>query len=114
MKNVFGENGFQIMFVYQTKLETLELKKKKDTDYILIWKSKGLFTSKLNPLHTPFLHSIKLFAQRMGIKFDKDALTVEQNSYATKIVNAYIVHELDTWSKISLNNFKRENCLQVM
>ena len=50
----------------------------------------------------------------MGIKFDKDALTVEQNSYATKIVNAYIVHELDTWSKISLNNFKRENCLQVM
>ena len=29
----------------------------------------------------------------MGIKFDKDTLAVEQNSYLTKIVNAYIVFE---------------------
>ena len=38
----------------------------------------------------------------MGIKFDKDPLAVEQNSYVTKIVNIYIVYELDAWPKILL------------
>ena len=33
----------------------------------------------------------------MRITFDKDPLTVEQNNYATKIVNAYIVYDLDAW-----------------
>ena len=31
----------------------------------------------------------------MGIKFDKDPLPVEQNNYFTKIVNVYIVYDLD-------------------
>ena len=31
----------------------------------------------------------------MGIKFNKDHLAVEQNNYATKIVNTDIVYELD-------------------
>ena len=50
----------------------------------------------------------------MGIKFDKDPLSVEQNNYAAKIVNAYTVYELDTWPKILLNNFKLKNCLRLM
>ena len=41
----------------------------------------------------------------MGIK-----LFVEQNNFATKIVNAYIVYDLDGWPKILLNNFKLKNC----
>ena len=32
-------------------------------------------------------------------------------NYATKIVNAYIVYELETWPKAPLNNFKFKNCL---
>ena len=47
-----------------------------------------------------FLHSIKLSGYKVGIKFDKDPSAVEQNNYATKIVNAYMVYDLDTW----LNN----------
>ena len=47
----------------------------------------------------------------MEIKFDKDPLVVEQNNYTTKIVNAYVIHELDTWPKILLNNFKLTKCL---
>ena len=31
----------------------------------------------------------------MVIKFDKDPSTVEQNNYLTKIVNVYIVYDLD-------------------
>ena len=31
----------------------------------------------------------------MGIKFDKDPLAAKQNNYLTKIVNVYIVDDLD-------------------
>ena len=47
----------------------------------------------------------------MGIKFDKDPLTVEQNNYLTKIVNVYIVYDLDAWQKTLLRNFKLKYCL---
>ena len=33
------------------------------------------------------------------MKFDKDPLAIEQNNYLTKIVNVYIVYDLDTWPK---------------
>ena len=35
----------------------------------------------------------------MGIKFDKDPLAVEQNNYLTKIVNVYIVYDLECFPK---------------
>ena len=79
------------MFVYQPTLDTLELKKDKDMDYVLSWKSNGLY--------------------RMGIKYDKDLLAVEQNNYLTNIVNVYIVCDLDAWPKIPLRNFTLKNCL---
>ena len=33
------------------------------------------------------------------------------NNYASKIMNAYNVYDLDTWLEIPLNNFKLKNCL---
>ena len=42
----------------------------------------------------------------MGINFDKEPLAVVQNNYAIKIVNAYIVYDLDACPGNSLNNFK--------
>ena len=45
------------MFVYQPTVNILELKEEKCTDYIIDWKSKGVYTSKLKPLDTAFLHS---------------------------------------------------------
>ena len=56
------------------------------------WKSKEVFYSKLKPLYTAFLNSIKLCRYRMRIKFAKDPLVVEQNNYSTKIVNVYIIN----------------------
>ena len=106
-----SNDGSQNTFVYQPTLDALELKKDKGTDYVLSWKSKGVFNSKLKPLYTAFLHSIKLSEYRIGTKFDKDLLAIEQNNYLTKIVNVYIVCDLDAWPRNPTNNFKFKNCL---
>ena len=53
-------DGSQNMFVYQPILDMLELKKDKGTDYVLSWKSNGVYNSKFKPLHTAFLHGINL------------------------------------------------------
>ena len=47
----------------------------------------------------------------MGVKFDKDPLAVEQNNYVSKIVNVYIVFDLDAWPRNPTNNFKFKKCL---
>ena len=44
------------------------------------------------------------------IKFDKDPLGVEQNNYASKIVNVYIAYDLDTWLRDPTSNFKFKDC----
>ena len=77
----FTSNGrSQNIFVYQPTLDTVELKRDKGTDYVLSWKSNGLYNSKLKPLHTASLNSIKLTGHKIGIKFNKDPLAVEQNN----------------------------------
>ena len=69
------------MFVFQPTLNTLELKKDKYTDYVLSHKSKGVFNSKLKPLHTAFFNNIKFSEYRIVIQFDKEPLAVEQDNY---------------------------------
>ena len=44
------DDGSQNMFAYLPTLDTL----KKGTDYVLSWKSKGVYTSKLKSLYTAF------------------------------------------------------------
>ena len=57
------------------------------------------------------MHNIKLSDYRVGIKFEKDPFAVEQNNYASKIVNFYSVYDLDVWPRSPTNNFKFRNCL---
>ena len=71
-----SSDGSQNTFVYQPKLDALELQKEKSTDYVISWKSKGILNSKLKPLCSAFLHIIKLSEYRMGIKLDEDPLAV--------------------------------------
>ena len=47
----------------------------------------------------------------MRIKFDKDQLAAGQKNYLTKIVNIYIVYDLDAWQENPTNNFKFKNCM---
>ena len=72
-----SNDGSHNTFVYEPTFDTLELKKDKVTDYVLSWKSKRVFNSKLKSLHTDFLHSIKRPEYRIGIKCDKDPLAIE-------------------------------------
>ena len=92
-------------------LNILELEKGKGTDYIHSWRSKGVYNSKLKPLYTAFLHSIRLSRYIMRAKLDKNLLAVEQNNHTTKIVNSYFVYELDAWPRNPTNNFKFKTCL---
>ena len=95
-------DGSEDTFVYQPTVDTLELKKDKGTDYVLSWKSNGVYNSKHKSLYT---------ASYIGIKFDKHPLAVEQNNSFTKIANVYIVYDLATWPKIALKNFTLKNGL---
>ena len=52
-----NNDGSQNTFVYQPTLDTLKLRKDKRADYVLSWKSKGVFNSKLKPIYTVFLHN---------------------------------------------------------
>ena len=104
-----SKDGSQNTFVYPPIFDALELKTYKGTDYVLSWKSKGVYNSKLKPLYTAFLHSIKLSQYRVGTRFDKDPLAVEQKNYLTKIVNVYIVYDVDAWPRNPTNNFKLRN-----
>ena len=58
----------RIMVVYQTTRDTLELKKRKNIDYVLSCKSNWLCASKFKSLYTAFFYNIKRFGFRMGKK----------------------------------------------
>ena len=91
VKMFFDGDGPQNVFVYQGRWSC----------YSLI----ELYSSALSTQYTHFVHSIKFSSYQIGIKYE-DPLVVERSNYATKILNAGIVYELDTWSKIPRNYFK--------
>ena len=66
-----SNDGSQNKFVYQPSLDASELNRDKGTDYVLSWKSKGVFNSKLKPYYTAFLRSIKFSEYRIGINLIK-------------------------------------------
>ena len=94
---------------FQSKFDTLKLKKHEGNDYVLSWKLKGVSNIKLKELNTAFVHDIKPSAYTIEIKFDKDPLAVEQNNYLTKIVNVYIVYDLAASPRNLTINFKFKN-----
>ena len=88
------------MFVYQATLNTLELKEGKDTKYVIGSKSERAYTSKLTQLYTAFLYKIKPSGYKIEIQINKSV--IEQKYYTTKIVNAYIVYDVDDCPKFIL------------
>ena len=48
---------------------------------------------------------------KIAISLNNIPLVVEQNSYVTKIVNAYIAYGLNNWPKLLLRNFTLRNSL---
>ena len=82
----------------------------RQTNYVIGSKSKFLFGSKLHPLLGAFLPDKIYFGYEIGIQFKNTPLVIEQNN-ATKIVNAYIVYDLDNWPNIPIRNFTLKSCL---
>ena len=72
----------------------IKVKKGKGTNYVFSLRKEDVYTSKLKPLYTVFLQSIKLSGYKMRTHFSEDPLALEQNNYTTKIVNAYILYGL--------------------
>ena len=91
------------MFVYQPKFSViiLQLKKGKGVNYVIKWILKGLYSYIISPQYIHFLHYIKLFGCEIGIKFNREHLVVEQNSYASKIANAYVFLKIKYMAKKS-------------
>ena len=67
----------------------------KGTEYVIGWKSKGAYNSKLSALNVAFLLNIKYFQKEIEIQFNDTDLVIEQNFYTIKIVNIYTVYDLD-------------------
>ena len=64
-----SNGGSQNTFFNHQPLKILKQKKKKKgkgNDYVLSWKSEGVFNSKLKPLYTALLNSIILSDYRIG------------------------------------------------
>ena len=49
-----------------------------------------------------------IFEYKMVVKCDEVPLVLEQNKYFTKIVNVYIVYDIEAWPKNTTNNLKFE------
>ena len=58
---------FKICLFINQHFNVLELKNGKCTEYIINWKSKGLYNSKLITLHVAFLPNVKYFSNKIGI-----------------------------------------------
>ena len=52
-----------------------------------------------------------LFEYKIGKQLNNTSLVVEQNSCVTKTEIAYIVYDLNNWSKLPLRNFTLKNFL---
>ena len=69
------------MMVFKTCLSAdtwyVRVKKDKGIDYILTWKPKVVFYSKLKRIFTGWLYSIKAPGYKLRIKFEEDPLAAE-------------------------------------
>ena len=57
------------------------------------------------------MYSTNPSGYRMRIKFIKISLFAEQNNFTKKVINVYIVYDLDTWPRNPTNKLKFKNYL---
>ena len=101
----------QHTFDHQPELDSLELKNTKVLIMVLVGNQNNYIILKLSH-YILFSWVAQNFPKnRLGIKFDKGSLALEQNNDLSKIVNAYIVYDIDTWPRNLTKNIKFKNCL---
>ena len=107
-----SNDGTQNIFGYHLTFDILELKNKTKALIIFIVRNqkKYLILNFRKYILLSYL-ALKFFGYRIGIKFNKDPLAVEQSNYLTKVVNVCIVCDLDAWPRSLTNNLKFKNFL---
>ena len=111
-KSHFGEDGTQNYLVFQPMNKYLEVD---NSDYISSWKSKGLSDE---TIITPssrinfFSPSLNYLRTKIRIKFNRSCLKQDKITYTHgKIVNIYIVYEINKNDNTISSNPTLENCL---
>ena len=115
-KNYFGEDATQNYLVFQPLLRYFKVNNITIvTDYVLSWKSKGLSDSTIKPPSisdnglTPTISYY--YPSKTRVKFTESCLKQDKVIFTHgKIVNIYIVYELDA-SSSSGRDPTLKNCL---
>ena len=100
----FNDNCFQNKFLSQFTFSTIDFKQKNNEYKVSAQNSKGVYTFKLFSLHnvSPI---IKYFDQKIELQFNYSTLVVKCKNDVTKILNVYLVYDLDNWPINLVNNF---------
>ena len=69
--------SFSLGRISFTSDNVLELKKGKSTEYIISWKSKGVYNFELIALHGAFLPNVNFFRNKIRIQFNNTPFVIE-------------------------------------
>ena len=61
--NFTSDDGFQNMFVYQPTFNTLKYKNM-SSEYVISWKSNGVYNSKLTELNSNFFLTLSILRKK--------------------------------------------------
>ena len=89
------------MFIYQPTFNNINVKQTNNEYNVYAWKSKGIYSTELRPLHN-LAPIIAYYRCKIAFRFNYRILTIIQKSYKSKIMNIYIVYDLDACQKIYL------------
>ena len=111
-KSHFEKDGTQNYLVFQPIFRYFKVITINNTDYILSWKSKGLFAKTVNPPTASFSTSINYVSNKIRVKFNGSCLKQSNKlTYTHKtIVNIYIVYGLRPSSSNNIDPTLK-NCL---
>ena len=111
-KSHFEEDGTQNYLVFQPMYRYFKID---NSDYVLSWKSKGLSNESITPLSAPnnFLSpSLNYLGTKIRVKFSGSCLKQDKITYTHgKIVNIYIVYEINKKDNTIISDPTLENCL---
>ena len=63
------------MFAYQSKFSTINFYNTR-TEYVISWRSKGLYTINIVPINNDLLLNMKYVNKRIALQFDSTLLVV--------------------------------------
>ena len=111
-KSHFEEDGTENYLIFQSINRYFKIG---NSDYVLSWKSKGLSAESITPPSAPnnFLNpSLNYLGTKIRVRFSGSCLKQDKITYTHgKIVNIYIVYEINKKDNTIISDPTLENCL---